>query len=72
MTGSNCGSDHCVTCSDEAVPLRVEVVRDDGTALCEGVEVMTDLVGQVGPGDVVLVHAGVALQLAGPSKDVLP
>jgi hydrogenase maturation factor len=72
MTRADCGSDHCVTCSDEAVPLRVEVVRGDGTALCEGVEVMTDLVGRVDPGDVVLVHAGVALQLADPPGEVLP
>ncbi len=56
-----CESDHCVTCSDEAVPLRVEAVRDDGTALCEGVDVMIDLVAPVAVGDVVLVHAGTAL-----------
>jgi hydrogenase maturation factor len=57
-----CDEDHCVTCSDEAVPMRVVEVRADGTALCEGdVEVMTDLVGSVAPGDAVLVHAGVAL-----------
>jgi hydrogenase maturation factor len=35
----------------------------DGLAVCEGdVEVMTDLVGAVEPGDELLVHAGVALQ----------
>jgi hydrogenase maturation factor len=71
MTAHDCGSDHCVTCSDEAVPLRVEAVRADGTALCEGVEVMTDLVGRLEPGDVVLVHAGVALQLAEPRQEAL-
>ena len=53
---------HCVTCSDEGVPLRVRAVRDDGTALCDdGSEVMVDLVAPVEPGDEVLVHAGVAL-----------
>ena len=57
-----CGDDHCVTCSDEAVALRIVEVRADGTALCDGeVEVMTDLVGAVAPGDELLVHAGVAL-----------
>jgi hydrogenase maturation factor len=71
VTAHDCGSDHCVTCSDEAVPLRVEVVRADGTALCEGVEVMTDLVGPLEPGDVVLVHAGVALQLGEPRQEAL-
>jgi hydrogenase maturation factor len=51
--------------------MTVHAVRDDGTALCnESVEVMTDLVGAVEPGDVVLVHAGVALQLAERPKVV--
>ena len=57
----SCEGEHCVTCSDEAVPLRVDAVHADGTALCEGVEVLTDLVGSVEPGDCLLVHAGVAL-----------
>jgi hypothetical protein len=57
-----CGDGHCVTCSDEAVALRVVEVRGDGIALCEGdVEVMTELVGEVGPGDELLVHAGTAI-----------
>jgi hydrogenase maturation factor len=61
-----CGADHCVTCSDEAQPMRVVslepcalascVDRDGGTS-----EVMMDLVGAVAVGDVVLVHAGVAI-----------
>jgi hydrogenase maturation factor len=59
---SDCGSDHCVTCSDEALPLRVTELRTGATAICEpDVEVMTDLVGPVAVGDVLLVHAGVAL-----------
>ena len=58
---TDCGPDHCVTCSDEAVPLRVDDVRDDRIAVCGGVEVMTDLVGEVEPGEELLVHAGVAL-----------
>ena len=61
-----CGDDHCVTCSDEAVALRIVEVRADGTALCDGeVEVMTDLVGAVAPGDELLVHAGAAIARAG-------
>jgi hydrogenase maturation factor len=67
-----CDSDHCVTCADEAVPMRVEFVRPDGIALCAGVEVLTDLVGVVEPGDVLLVHAGVALQLAEGREGVRP
>ena len=62
----HCDDGHCVTCSDEAVPRTVRAVQADGTALCDdGTEVMTDLVGAVEPGDVVLVHAGVAIQVAG-------
>jgi hypothetical protein len=57
-----CQDEHCVTCSDEGVPMRVVEARADGTALCEGdVEVMTDLVEPVRPGDELLVHGGVAL-----------
>jgi hydrogenase maturation factor len=58
--------DHCITCSDEGVAMRVVETGEDGLALCatdDGAasEVMTDLVGIVEPGDAVLVHAGVAL-----------
>jgi hydrogenase expression/formation protein HypC len=60
------GSEHCITCSDEGVPMRVMSVGLDG-ALCvdeegsqhEGIAV--ELVGPVAPGDRVLVHAGVAI-----------
>jgi hydrogenase maturation factor len=58
----SCDEHHCITCSDEAVPMRVLEPIDAGTVRCEGgVEVMTDLVGPVAPGDELLVHAGVAL-----------
>jgi hydrogenase maturation factor len=62
----SCEVEHCITCSDEGVPMRVVEADVDGVALCcsdEGVasEVMTDLVGAVARGDSVLVHAGVAL-----------
>jgi hydrogenase maturation factor len=53
---------HCVTCSDEGVAMTVTSVRDQTLALCDrDVEVMTDLVGAVEPGEVLLVHAGVAI-----------
>ncbi len=62
----SCEDGHCVTCADEAVPMRVLGVSVDGLARCadaDGAEtdVMTDLVGAVEAGDDVLVHAGVAL-----------
>jgi hydrogenase maturation factor len=60
-----CEDGHCVTCSDEAVPLRVVEVCTDGIAICDGeVAVMTDLVGAVAPGDELLVHAGAAIARA--------
>jgi hypothetical protein len=62
----DCGSDHCVTCSDEGVEMYVLEAGQGGLALCAGAggdrtEVMTDLVGPVSQGDAVLVHAGVAI-----------
>ena len=69
MSGvDGCGSDHCVTCSDEAVPMVVAASGPFGVAVCvdpDGArnEVMVDLVGPVSEGDEVLVHAGVALSL---------
>lgn len=64
---------HCITCSDEAIPMRV--VRTDagmGSAWCTAVgdlsgdetEVMTLLVDPVEPGETLLVHAGAALARA--------
>jgi hydrogenase maturation factor len=42
--------------------MRVVETRPDGIALCDGgVEVMTDLVGDVRADDELLVHAGVAI-----------
>lgn len=61
------GDDHCVTCSDEAVPMRVLSARPgERIAICgraDGgeLEVMLDLVGAVVPSETLLVHAGVAL-----------
>jgi hydrogenase maturation factor len=58
----SCDDHRCVTCADEAVPLRVVAVCSERLAVCDGeVEVMTDLVGEVAPGEQLLVHAGVAL-----------
>jgi hydrogenase assembly chaperone HypC/HupF len=68
--GIACDHEHgCITCGDEAVPMRV--VRVDGVralALCEtesgersSVEIA--LVDPVSEGDRLLVHAGTALQV---------
>jgi hypothetical protein len=69
-----CGpDDHCITCGDVAVGMRI-VRFDPATRLAwcsradpagrpapAGEWVDTDLVGDVRPGDLVLVHAGTAL-----------
>jgi hydrogenase maturation factor len=72
VTGADaCGSQHCITCGDDGVPmtvLRVDEARE--LALCAADDghhatVEVALVAPVAPGDVLLVHAGTALtQLA--------
>jgi hydrogenase maturation factor len=58
---------HCITCSDEGVPMRVVAPGSgEDLALCQDAEgqvseVMTALVGAVAAGDALLVHAGTAL-----------
>ena len=57
---------HCVTCSDEALPVRViRVDAESGLALVEvkdtTEEIDVTLVDEVVPGDVLLVHGGVAI-----------
>ena len=57
----------CITCGDEGVEMRaLEVDGRSGLAICADPqgstsEVDLGIVSGVGPGDVVLVHAGVAL-----------
>ena len=58
---------HCITCSDEAVAMRVEHVDERrGLALCEDAggrrwSVEIALVDPVAVGDELLVHAGTAI-----------
>ena len=65
MNANACG-DHCITCSDEGIPMQVERVDDDrGLALCAAEDGSKSTVEialvDVAPGDRLLVHAGVAL-----------
>ena len=61
------GATHCITCGDEALPLRVMKVDEDRSlALCEAEggereSVEIALVDPVTPGDTLLVHAGTAI-----------
>ena len=65
MSANECG-DHCITCSDEGIEMRVERIDDArGLALCatdDGSKSTVEIaLVSVAPGDQVLVHAGVAL-----------
>ena len=65
MSANECG-DHCITCSDEGIPMQVERIDDvRGLALCaaeDGTKSTVEIaLVSVEPGDRVLVHAGVAL-----------
>jgi len=74
-----CGSEHCITCGDDGVPMTV--VRIDpqrGLALCAAAggaraNVETALVEPVAPGDRLLVHAGTAIAwLSTGDREVAP
>ena len=64
---SACADGHCVTCSDEGIPMRVMRLDDArGLALCEDGDgarssVEIALVDGAAVGDTLLVHAGTAL-----------
>jgi hydrogenase assembly chaperone HypC/HupF len=64
---TECTSDHCITCGDDGVPMRVlRIDAERGLALCvdddgDKSTVEIALVEPVALGDSVLVHAGVAL-----------
>jgi hydrogenase expression/formation protein HypC len=64
---SACADGHCVTCSDEGIPMRVLRLDDArGLALCEDGDgarssVEIALVDRAAVGDTLLVHAGTAL-----------
>ena len=64
---TECTSDHCITCGDDGVPMRVlRIDAERALALCvdddgDKSTVEIALVEPVAPGDSVLVHAGVAL-----------
>lgn len=60
------GEGHCITCSDEALPVRVlHVDQEAGIALVmlkeTTEEIDITLVEDVAPGDMLLVHGGVAI-----------
>jgi hydrogenase maturation factor len=74
--GSYCEPDEhgrCITCSDEALPLKVVEVDDLGwTAVVQmdghPAEIDISLVEDVEIGTVVMVHGGVALEIVGSNR----
>jgi len=74
---------HCATCSDEALPARVlRVDQESGLALVSVVgtqfiasptetveEIDITLVDSVAPGDLLLIHGGVAIAHQGKTND---
>jgi hydrogenase maturation factor len=64
MTGCDSHAGRCITCGDVGVEMRVLAI-EDGLARCEAEgeqrEVEIALLDDVGPGDVLLVHADVGL-----------
>ncbi len=72
----DCSHEGCITCGDEALPLTVRRIdAERGLALCddeagraETVEIA--LVGEIAPGDTLLVHAGTAIAHIGPATGV--
>jgi hydrogenase maturation factor len=68
-----CGSQHCITCGDDGVPMTVVLVDEAwGLALCEDADgtratVEIALIDGVGTADTLLVHAGTALARLEPA-----
>jgi hydrogenase maturation factor len=69
-----CTDEHCITCGDVAVEIRV-ILADDARELAMGhdetgvaTEIDTMLVGPVAPGDRLLVHAGTAIARIGEEQ----
>jgi hydrogenase maturation factor len=62
----DCHDDHCITCGDEGIPMKVlKIDADRELALCSSEDGSKSSVEialvEVQAGDQVLVHAGVAL-----------
>jgi hydrogenase expression/formation protein HypC len=67
-SGPACSSDHCITCGDIAVEVRVVRLLPDDLALVstsEGEEQVSVALVTAGVGDTILVHAGEAIAVVG-------
>lgn len=67
----DCHDEVCVTCSDQAVPVRIVRLLDDRLALADtgaGEEEISVALVDAEVGDVVLVHAKEAIARTGPAE----
>jgi hydrogenase expression/formation protein HypC len=65
---TECTSDHCITCSDMAVEVRVVRLLDDAMAVVDtgaGEETVSVALVSAGAGDTILVHAREAIAVVG-------
>jgi hydrogenase expression/formation protein HypC len=68
VTGPTCTSDHCITCGDIAVEVRVVRLLPDDLAdvdTGEGTEQVSVALVSAGVGDTIVVHAGEAIAVVG-------
>jgi hydrogenase expression/formation protein HypC len=68
VAGPACLSDHCITCGDIAVEVRVVRLLPDKLAdvdTGEGTERVSVALVSAGVGDTILVHAGEAIAVVG-------
>jgi hydrogenase expression/formation protein HypC len=66
--GPSCDSDHCITCGDVAVEVRVLRLLPDDLADVDtgkGTERVSVALVSAGVGDTILVHAGEAIAVVG-------
>jgi hydrogenase maturation factor len=72
LTESACTDEVCITCSDQGEVAEVRALRPDGRAevvVVGGVrEVDTSLIAPVQPGDLIMIHAGVAITALGEAQ----
>jgi hydrogenase maturation factor len=72
---TSCGEEHCITCGDQGIEMRVAAAPDAvGIASCQDADggrsdVDVLLVEPVVPGELLLVHAGVAIGRVGPREE---
>jgi hydrogenase maturation factor len=68
-----CSGEHCITCSDEAVTVHVVSIDQERNLARVQIqdqqeEVDITLIEQLTPGDLLLVHSGVAMTRLEPEK----